>query len=545
MQALRSSGAAGVKWSRTDALWVVAFAAAIFATKIGQLAEERNTNDNIFTLMAAHVLDGHLPFIHFFDVKPPMIYWLLAGAMALFGEHFFVVRLVGYLSLLASCIVVFAIARLWSSRTSAGLAALLLVAVHANWHAFGTLPGIPGAAMIMAALWLLAAHRDRLPAALLAGLLLSLAVLTRTNLGVAAVVLGAWLLAACFRPALGVRPQAVGCFAAGGLLPLVALVLLYWEADALVSLRIAMIDVPWNYANQNSYVRSASANAWHFHHFNYRYPFSFLPFTGLLLVGVAATLGGRWRQRQRNERALRELAWLALVGFALSIVAIAAEQPARYYLLQLFPIMAVFCALGLEWMRSQARLRLLPFALVAVAVGGALAETLPRTFRLVGDPGYLASRWVSKSAAAALAPNLHPNDTIYAFDHSLIHWYSGTWPVTPILHPGMARQSVMRPLAALGVVAEDELQRVLDLRPTYLVLGAKGSDDHPVRSVPPAKAKVVGRVVADHYRLFYDQGTDVARIRIYRSRDAALESPKTEANGGPPIVAVPRGPAGA
>ena len=516
-----------MKWSRADALWVAALAAAVFATQMGYWAESDNlhSDENVYTLMAAHVLDGNLPYIQFFELKPPMTFFLLAGAMALFGEHFLIVRLVGDLSLLTSCIAVFAIARLWSSRTSAGLAALLLVAVHANKHGFQTLPGISATAMIMAALYLLAAHRDRLPAALLAGLLLSLAVLTRTNLGVAAVVLGAWLLAACFRPALGVRPQTVGCFAAGGLLPLVALVLLYWGADALVSLRIALIDVPWNYANQNSYADTAYINALNFLHYSRRWKASFLPFTGLLLVGVAATLGGRWRQRNGDERALRELAWLALVGFALSILAVATKGPSPYYMLQLFPIMAVFCALGLEWMRSQARLRLLPFALVAIALGGALTATLPSAVRVVGDPGYLASRWVSKNAAAILAPHLRPSDTIHTFKHSLIHWHLGTWPVTPILHGGLDQRSVMRPLAALGVVAADEMQRILDLRPTYLVLGAQGSHGRLIGILPDAKEEALGRLLADHYRLFYDQGAGVGRVRIYQRRDLTLESP--------------------
>lgn len=519
------AGLVRMKWSRADAFWVAAFALAVFATQIGHLAEETALDENTHCLMAAHVLDGHLPYLQFLDNKPPGIFFLLAGAMALFGEHLLVVRLVGDLSLLASCVAVFAIARRWSGRTSAGLAALLLVAVHATKHGFPTLPGIPAAAMIMAALWLLLAHRSRPPAALLAGLLLSLAVLTRTNLAVAAALLGGWLLAACFRPSLGVRPLAFAGFAMGGLLPPMALVLLYVGGgeDALVRLRIVLIDLPWFYANQSSYAQSAYANALNFLANNERWPLSFLPFTGALAVGVAASLGIGWRRR-RDERALRELAWLALVGVALSVVATATRSPSRYYLLQLFPIMAVFCAHGLEWMRSQARLRLLPLLLAAIALGSALAQTLPAAVRLVGDPGYLDSRWVARKAAAALAPNLGPKDSVQAFEHPLIHWHLRTMPVSPILHiRNLSHRAVMSPLAASGLVAANELQRILDLRPTYLVLGA-GLGDRPVSYLRDAEAQALGSLLADHYRLFYDQGADAQRVRIYRRKDLANNS---------------------
>ncbi len=74
-----------MKWSRADAFWIIAFALAIFATQIGHLAEEtaKTTRDeNVWTLMAAHVLDGNLPYIKLFDNKPPPVFLFLVGATA-------------------------------------------------------------------------------------------------------------------------------------------------------------------------------------------------------------------------------------------------------------------------------------------------------------------------------------------------------------------------------------------------------------------------------------------------------------------------------
>ena len=42
--------------------WVLAFALAILATQIGGLEREFVSNESTFTVIAAHVLDGNLPF---------------------------------------------------------------------------------------------------------------------------------------------------------------------------------------------------------------------------------------------------------------------------------------------------------------------------------------------------------------------------------------------------------------------------------------------------------------------------------------------------
>ena len=120
---------------RSSALWAGAFAVAILATQLGSLEREViNYNESGFILMASHVLDGHLPYIELYNNKPPMLFFLLAGVMWVFGESLLVVRLYGACCLWISCLAVFAIAARYTTQMYAALAAFLLIAVHSVKH---------------------------------------------------------------------------------------------------------------------------------------------------------------------------------------------------------------------------------------------------------------------------------------------------------------------------------------------------------------------------------------------------------------------------
>ena len=230
--------------------WVLVFVLIVGVTQIGSLKHEMiDWDESVFILMAANVLDGHLPYVELFDNKPPMLFFMLAGVMAVFGESLLVVRLFGDVCILASCAAVFAISRRWTDPISAGLGTLSFIAISSVNFGHHTSSELPATALLMAALWLLLARRDRLWAVACAGLLISLATLTRSNLGVAAVAFAVWLLVAHFRPSFGAHRWAFAAFVGAGAIPPGLLVLLYWAADALFELRVSIIDVPLAYVS--------------------------------------------------------------------------------------------------------------------------------------------------------------------------------------------------------------------------------------------------------------------------------------------------------
>ena len=521
------------------AAWTLVFALAVGATQIGSLERESFNDESTFTVVAARVLDGELPYVKLFDNKPPMIFLLLAGAMAAFGESLFVVRAVGDLCLLMSCIAVFAIARRRTDLVSAGLGGLALIAVHAVEYAVETHTELPAMAMLMAALWLLLARRDRWWAIAAAGLLLSLSVLTRSNLGFVAAALFAWLLAAASRPSLGVHRWAAALFACAGLLPAAGLILLYASADALAELRLANIEVALAYSGQIGMWRALLLHGRIFLNEALATPLLLLPFSATLVIGMAVSLRNGWRDRPKApnsptseqaaqtgaptqeaaaSRAELELLWLAFAATFLAVLA--TGNVFRHYWLQLYPIGAVFGAYGIAWLRSKARLRWAGYLLPAIAVGGALAQTAPSAFRLATVPDHLAERHTVRAAAAAIKAEQRPGDTIYAFNGQLIYWYLDMAPVSAIVHPSLlAKRAVLRPLAEAGYVAEDELGRILNLRPTYLVTVVQPTSRGPIPNYLHGEdAKAFGNLLSDHYRVLHDDGAEPKALRVYKLR---------------------------
>ena len=522
-----------------ETAWLLAFALAVGATQVGSLEREFFSDESTFTVVAAQLLDGNLPYVKFFDIKPPMIFLLLAGAMAAFGESLFVVLALGDLCLLMSCIAVFAIARRRTDLASAGLGALLLVAVHATEYAFETRTELPAMAMLMAALWLLLARREHWWAIAAAGLLLSLAVLTRSNLAIVAAALFAWLLAAAWRPSLGAHRWAAVLFAGAGLLPVAGLVLLYWSANGLSALRLANVEAALAYSGQNGLLQALLTHGRIFLHEALATPLLLLPFLATLAIGMAACLrNGRGSRPKASappapgqaaqteapthegaaRRAELELLWLACAATFLSVLA--TGEVWRHYWLQLYPLGAVFCAYGIAWLRSKAHLRWVGCLLPAAAMVGALAQTAPSAFRLAAAPGHLTERHSIKAAAQAIEAERRPGETIYAFSRQLIYWYLDMAPVSAIVHPSnLAKKRLLRPLAEAGYVAEDELGRILNLRPTYLVTVVQPTGRGPIPIyLHGEQAEAFSSLLRDHYRVFHDDGAEPKALRVYKLR---------------------------
>ena len=508
--------------------WVLVFVLTVGVTQIGSLEREViDWDESTFILMAANVLDGHLPYVELFEIKPPMLFFMLAGVMAVFGESLLVVRLFGDVCILASCLAVFAIARRWTDPISAGLGTLTFIAI-SSVYSFGqhTSSELPATAMLMAALWLLLAWRDRMWGVACAGLLVSLATLTRSNLGVAAVAFAGWLLVAYVRPSFGAHRWAFAAFVGAGAIPPGLLVLLYWAADALFELRVSIIDAPLAYAGHQLSVLEALAQHtdlwWGMAKID---PYLIGTWT-VLTAGVLTWVSIRvLRERAGSESprsgASEGLLWVTFAAVLFSIMVGGAAY--EHYWLQLFPLYGVFCARAFGWAHSWIALRRLGYALVLVCVASALWNTVPSAARLIVDPDHLSKSHYIRHAARLIAADRHPDDTVWAFYDLPILWYLNEKPISKMLLPAnlLRKHAIMVPLARSGYIASDELYRIMDTRPTYLVTGRENTLFYhimigAIREDPTVRKDVEAlfTFINDHYSVFHEGGL----LRVYKLR---------------------------
>ncbi len=487
----------------SSALWALVFALAVLATQFGSLEREViDMDEATFILMAADVLDGNLPYVELYANKPPMGFFLLAGALWAFGESLLVVRLFGAFCLWTSCIAVFSIAVHHIARTPAALAVSLLVAVQSVSYGQYMSMELPATAALMGALWFLVVPRRSSLSFAAAGLLMSLAPLTRSNLLVVPIAFGLWFTVATLRPSFDIRWRAVSAFVIAGLAPPAALVFIYWQADALLPLLLATVSVPASHLSFGGTVWHSLVNGWGFLLDNWRAPLPFMPFTLLLLAGLARS-ANVWRQScdAPQTRTYHEMLWLLLGSTALSV---AMTGILRHYWLQVFPISAIFCAYGVGWMLQKRGLCWIGGLLPLLALGAAGLQTWPSAIKIIASPEYLSKRHTIRKAADAIAADIRPDDTLWAFKHHLIYWYLERRTMSRILQPNtITNKVVMVPLTAAGYVAQDELGRILALRPTYLVTKLHRDGD-PVPEYARSDDYGVRDLLDDHYSLFYN-----------------------------------------
>lgn len=455
--------------------WTILYAALLALTQLGMSPLDRVNDESTFMLLAADLLNGHLPYTEIFDNKPPLIFFMLAGVMGLFGKTVLAVRLFGDVCLLVSSVMILLIARRHYSGVAAGMGGVLNVAIHSVMPGLHTSAGLPAMAFVMIALWCLITRPDRVWALALAGLLISLATLTRTNLAYLAVGAGALLAVAgwVFPRRSGVPGWAVVPFTLAGLAPPALMGLLYWQAGALTELKLATIDVALNYAGVWQW---SLAGLVKYHMLVWgdkvlEVPIVYGSFTVLALAGLVALM---WPRRTDETRA-PGLAWywIATWVFVLSVCLSILKSGVvfDYYWQQFFPFVGLLVAALIDRLRALPLLRAATIALVLAGMSAGLVRSGPDSLEILLHPGRLEDRHEVRRAAEAITGAMREGDQVWAVRAPLILFYLDLPLISPVVaHPAnIGTERIMEPLVAAGYVPEGELDRLFDRRPEFLV----------------------------------------------------------------------------
>lgn len=461
----------------------LALAALIGLTQAASYSQEViNWDESTFMLIAQDLLDGELPYLGLYDNKPPGMFVWLAAVMAVFGETLFAVRAFGDACLLGSALIVVWLvgrgggARAWAAGFAAAAA---LVAMHTFRYGLYTSSELPAALLLLGALAVIVAAPLRPGRAALVGLLISLAVLTRSNLGLVAVVFGIFIAVTSLGKE-GAR-AALPAYVLAGLAPVALLLAAYGTADGLEALRIATVEVPLAYASsQASFGEAAAQHAAIWAERTFARPWQFGIFSAFAALGMGATLTGRIALGWRRE------ALVALWLMTLAVAAAIALTGSVYlsYWLQILPLLAVFAGLGLR-----AALALVPgpawiavglAVLIAVLPFRATGPSPGHLATLLSAPGTLTAAHPLRAAADTIAARRAPGDTVWALEQHLVLFYLDLEPPVPVLaHPeNIVRSEIAAPLERAGLLAPDALAALYASQPTFVVTDGAGVPEY-------------------------------------------------------------------
>ncbi len=445
--------------------WAFIFSGLLLVTRLGYLAwEVIDWDESTFIIISSHVRAGHLPYLELFDIKPPFMFFALAGVMSLFGENLITVRFFGAFCLLVAALACYGIAVRRNSSLAAGVSTAVFLVLAGSYNFQSTMTEHLVVALLLPACWLLVAHSHRLESALMVGLLLSLATLTRTNIAFVVLALGAYYAWQLLQPSKSVPRFAFFAYCAGGFVPLLVLLAVYAYVGGLGDLFLSNITVPLSYASSQGgllEVLQSHIRIWKGSIDQYRA--IFLPAT--FFIGFTIYAAMRRIKSLSNDEFL-----LLLVVTATFFSVLMNGQPSGHHQLQIIPLLAVLAPYGLK-----GTFRNTNYIFAGLTIIAGIVHFGPASVSVVRDWSRREARYDLLNVAKLIQEHGAIDKSVYAPVHHLVYWYLGPGSLpSRMVHPSnFAKDDIMNPLVEHGYIPQDELKRIWSSRLGYVVVGTR------------------------------------------------------------------------
>ncbi len=120
---------------QTPMALIVLFLFALFCRLPYFVSSEINWDESTFALMGQDLIEGHLPYTHLWDMKPPFVFFIYAVAILIFGKGILTIRLLGlFCVFLASGILYRTVKELFGGKAGlwAGIIFILTTSLQAG-----------------------------------------------------------------------------------------------------------------------------------------------------------------------------------------------------------------------------------------------------------------------------------------------------------------------------------------------------------------------------------------------------------------------------
>ncbi len=491
--------------ARLRDLALVAVSALVVLLPISPLVMPlANRDSGVFLYMGWRILHGEIPYLHVWDHKPPVIFYINALGLALAGGSDWGVWLLELAALVLAATLGYRLVRRAFGVEAAvvslalWLASLILVIQGGNRTTEFALP------LQFACLWLAAdvhAPRHDVRRAAAIGLLCALLFWTKQNAVGVGIAVALYLVIDRTRTGQwGRLGRELAALAAGFAAVSAAVVAYFALQGALPQLWSAAFVYNFAYVagNLDAFLR------------NLVDPAKYLVVTGLLplaLIGYGAAVWG-WLSRAaffRDQRALLSvcLIWLPVEFLLFNL----SGRAYLHYAMTLLPVLAVFAGLG-YWAISQRLRSWRPrTAWIVVAAIGLLALTAAVRYHFSRDA--IAYAKAGERVAASIQESTTPADTVLVWGaESSVNFFAQRGSPSrfvyqfPLYHPGYASEALIL----------EFLDAIVQARPAMII--DTGNPATPLFDFPIDTPAIRERVAA--IRSLYGSGSPLAGGTLYR-----------------------------
>ncbi|MDG3583513.1 ArnT family glycosyltransferase [Galbibacter pacificus] len=443
-------------------------------------------DESTFILMGQSIVDGYLPYIKLWDLKPPLLFYFFAGIIFLFGKSFLAIRFIGCVLISISAFVVYKMLKEISSKKIALLGGVLFIITASL---FGNIQGVMSEHIsiffFIPALFILWKNHTNYVSLFFVGLLLGCSMMTKLNMAYPALLLGIFL---CINKLY--HENIVKAFLSGFFLLFGTLLTI--TITAIPYLLTSNFNVWWNsvilapiaYNPASSLITKLV-----------------LSFFVVCAIGVAYILYKKYNHHIKKIQRLYVLIVLSLIGVLISFID--AGKVNGHYLIQVFPFLIVCLMIWLYNTRfkNYISLKLITILLIITPMEsyveyGTLANRLVQGKTLYNEEGFEIPEYFTKT-------HVNPNNILFV-DYHIGYWLMNeNIPSKAMTHPSNLYREALFPYMGIhSSSSEEEIFRIFNIvKPEYIVgpdpdyLFSKKEKDYPLES------SIFDRLLISKYRL--------------------------------------------
>lgn len=191
-------------------------------------------DESTLILMGQSILNGHIPYVAAWDIKPPLVFYIYALFIFLFGKSIASIRIGGMLCVYIASIFIYKTGEVIHNKTAAIISALfLIVSVSSDFSGLSTMPEHILLLPLTFILYLLLTTDMNKKIALITGVALGIAILIKTNMVFESFAICILLLSGLLNKGLRFfdRIKRLVILAIGILTPVVLMVYYYFMND--------------------------------------------------------------------------------------------------------------------------------------------------------------------------------------------------------------------------------------------------------------------------------------------------------------------------
>ncbi|WP_414549909.1 ArnT family glycosyltransferase [Anabaena sp. CCY 0017] len=420
-----------------------------------------NWDESTFILMGQSILDGNLPYVELWDLKPPLVFFSYALAILAFGKSIISVRLFGTLCVMIAAILIYYICcSVWSSKPSIFAAIIFVVLTGPLMDGKAVMTEHIAIVPLLGSLAILVSSNKLINIkAFFVGLLIGSACMIRLNLAYLALILGLYIAAKSIKiNAIKKISGAAFAYGIGCLIPFIALLLPYILTKNTQIFKISVIDAALTYSN-------AQASLWELI-FKQIYDI-----WGIIFLIGCFQIIRMIKESEKSSAKESQLIYcfIFFCGIEWSILNSGAGY--SHYMIQLAPFFAVVLA-SWFWGILNSNLKAGYFILIFSLILTALPTF--NEYKIVGLR-LVVQQSMSYGKEYDLAQYLSEaggrNPTAYMMDHHLVYWLLDIKPPSKIVtHPSnISKEYLLRVLQSPTANTNQELLKVLEQKPEFIV----------------------------------------------------------------------------